>query len=273
MILSRWLDRRPRVAVVRLSGLIAPQRPDSVVPTLSAAGLAPLLARAFALPRLAGVMLSINSPGGSAVQSSLIGARIRALADKKGVPVVACVEDAAASGGYWIACAADEIVADPASIVGSIGVISAGFGFQQAIGRLGIERRLHTAGTEKSLLDPFRPETAEDVARLDAVLADLHGAFIAWIKARRADRLKADDATLFTGRFWTGRQGLELGLVDRLGTLEAEAKRRFGEEVRLVTLGVRRRPGLLQRLFPLAELPALALAAAEERAAWARIGL
>jgi signal peptide peptidase SppA len=217
------------------------------------------------------VFLVVNSPGGSAVQSNLIAARIRRLAEEKKVPVVACVEDAAASGGYWIACAADEIVADPASILGSIGVIAAGFGFQEALEKLGVERRLRTAGTEKSFLDPFRPERPEDVARLDMLLEDLHEEFRAWVLARRGPRLKAAEADLFTGRFWPGRRAVELGLADRLGDAAGEAKRRFGPKARLIPVGGPK-PPLLRRLLPGLTAEA-AIAALEERAAWARLGL
>lgn len=264
-----FLDRRPRVALLRLSGIIA-ARPG-FGGGLSLASLAPVIERAFALPRLAAVFLAINSPGGSAVQSSLIAGRIRALAERKKVPVVACVEDAAASGGYWLACAADEIVVDPASIVGSIGVISAGFGFEAAIARLGVERRLHTAGTEKSFLDPFRPERAEDLARLEALLRETHEEFRAWVRARRAGRLRIEEAEAFSGRFWTGRRAVELGLADRLGEAETEARRRYGDTVRLLPVGVRR-PPLLRRLLPGLHADAV-LGALEERAAWGRIGL
>jgi signal peptide peptidase SppA len=257
------------VALVRLAGLIA-ARPEPFGGGLSAAGLGPLLDRAFSLRRLAAVMLVINSPGGSPVQSSLIAARIRRLAEEKKVPTIAVVEDAAASGGYWIACAADEIVADAASILGSIGVISAGFGFDRAIARLGVERRLRTAGAEKAFLDPFRPEREQDVARLEDLLGRLHEEFKAWVRARRGARLKAPEESLFTGRFWTGREAVELGLADALGEAEGEAKRRFGEKVRIIRLGQRRRPWPW-RLIPGA-LDALT-AAAEERAAWARLGL
>ena len=265
-------DRSPRVALLRLTGLIA-ARPDPFGGGLSAAGIGPLLDRAFAIKRLAAVMLVVNSPGGSPVQSSLIAGQIRRLADQKKVPVIAVAEDAAASGGYWIACAADEIVADAASILGSIGVISGGFGFDQAMARIGVERRLRTAGAEKSFLDPFRPERAEDVARLEELLSKLHEEFKAWVRARRGDRLKASEQTLFTGRFWTGREAVALGLADALGDAEGEARRRFGEKVRIIRLGARRRP-FPWRLIPGAREGVEAIAAAaEERAAWARLGL
>lgn len=268
-----FLNRSPRVALLRLQGLIA-ARPTPLGGTLSGAGLAPLIARAFAIRRLAAVFVVINSPGGSPVQSSLIAQAIRRQADEKKIPVVAIAEDAAASGGYWIACAADEIVCDPASILGSIGVVSAGFGFHEAIARFGIERRLRTAGAEKSFLDPFRPERAEDVARQEDLLAKLHEEFCAWVRARRGSRLKADEAQLFTGRFWTGREAVALGLADGLGDAEGEAKRRYGDDVAIIPIGERRRKPFLWRLIPGIEETASALLhAAEERAAWARLGL
>lgn len=267
-----FLDRAPRVALVRLAGLIV-ARPDPLSGGLNIAAIGPVLDRAFGIKRLAAVMLVINSPGGSPVQSSLIAQRIRRLAEEKKVPAIAVVEDAAASGGYWIACAADEIVADPASILGSIGVISAGFGFDQAIARLGVERRLRTAGEEKSFLDPFRPEREQDVARLEDLLGKLHEEFKAWVRTRRGDRLKAAEETLFTGRFWTGREAVDLGLADALGDAEGEAKRRFGEKVKIIRLGQRKRP-FPWRLIPGVREGVEALAAAaEERAAWARLGL
>lgn len=260
--------RPPRVALIRLTGLIAARPGASGVLSLEAVG--PLLDRAFGLKRLAAVFLVINSPGGSAVQSSLIGQRIRRLADEKQIPVIACVEDAAASGGYWIACAADEIVVDRASIVGSIGVISAGFGFTEAIARLGVERRVTTAGTEKALLDPFRPVDPVDQARLETLLEDLHEEFRGWVRERRGDRLRGAEAELFSGRFWIGRTAIALGLADRLGDAEGEARRRFGDKVRIERMGPRR-PGFFRRLIP--RFAAGIALAAEERAAWGRLGL
>src|SRR5919202_2560539 len=194
-------DRRPRVALVRMFGTISARPGFGGGLSLSTA--APSLDRAFGLRRLDAVFLALNSPGGSPVQSSLIAAHIRRLADERKVPVVACVEDAAASGGYWIACAADEIVADPASILGSIGVIAAGFGFVGALEKVGVERRVRTAGTEKSFWDPFRPESPEDAERLQHLLAALHEEFRAWVRARRGAKLTAPEAELFSGRFWT----------------------------------------------------------------------
>ena len=263
-----FVARPPVVALVRLEGVIAAR--TGPFGGLNAASLNPVLERAFGLKRLAAVFLAINSPGGSPVQSSLIARRIRQLAEEKRVPVIAVCEDAAASGGYWIACAADEIIADPASILGSIGVISSGFGFQEAIGRLGVERRVRTAGTHKSSNDPFRPQLPEDAARLDELLAELHGEFKAWVRARRGDRLAAPEDELFNGRFWIGRRALALGLCDGLGDVQDEAKRRFGEKLRIIPVGARR------RRFPMSLLPGAGAALAgalDERAAWARLGL
>ena len=254
----------PMVAVVRLSGVIG----TGPRAGLSDEGMAPVLERAFRKGKPAAVALLINSPGGSPVQSALIGARIRRLADELSVPVHAFVEDVAASGGYWLACAADDITADAGSILGSIGVISAGFGAHELLARQGVERRVHTAGKSKSMLDPFRPENPEDVARLRAILDDMHGIFIDWVKSRRGARL-AEGADLFTGEIWLGAKARELGLIDGIGHLEPVLKARYGDKVRLVRHG-RKRP-LFQRLG--ATLAQDALAGIEERAHWARFGL
>ncbi len=266
-----FFSRAPRVAVVRLHGAIMASASPLGGTALNLASLAPVLARAFSLKRASAVCLIINSPGGSPVQSSLIAQRIRALAAEKRLPVLAFVEDAAASGGYWLACAADEIFVDPTSIVGSIGVIAQGFGLDGAMARLGVARRLRTAGTEKSFWDPFAPERPADVARLDALLAEMHAEFRAWVLERRGDRLRTPDEEAFTGRFWAGRRAVELGLADGLGELRGEMRRRFGEKVKLVPFGGRRR-GLLSRLLPGLSAEAL-LAAAAERALWGRLGL
>jgi serine protease SohB len=256
------LKRPPTVAVIRLQGAIAAGGRG-----LSDAGLAPVIEAAFKARPVA-LALEVNSPGGSAVQSSLIAARIRRLAVEKDLPVIAFVEDVAASGGYWLACAADEIWADRTSILGSIGVISAGFGAHEAIGRLGIERRVHTAGQSKSVLDPFRPETPEDVAKLDEILADIHAAFIDHVKLRRGTRLK-DDPDLFTGRFWTADRALRLGLADGIGHLVPKMKERFGDKVAFRRFGARR--PVWARFG--ASIATDTLAAVEERAAFARFGL
>ncbi|HHY48133.1 MAG TPA: S49 family peptidase, partial [Alphaproteobacteria bacterium] len=221
------------------------------------------------------VAIVVNSPGGSAVQSRLISKRIRDLADEHRKTVLVFVEDAAASGGYFIAVAGDEVIADPSSIVGSIGVIFAGFGFVEAINKLGIERRVHTAGKNKSTMDPFLPEKPEDVERIKALELDVHRVFIAWVKARRGDRLKASDDELFTGEFWSGVRGLSLGLVDAVGEFRETLRARYGEDVKLKLIEPRRPwfalpfPGFPAR----AGLGAEAIAALEDRALWARFGL
>ena len=277
-----WLKDRfrrgPVVPVVRLSGVIAS---GGLLGSrgLSIESVAPLLKRAFDTRGAKAVALSVNSPGGSPVQSALIGQRIRLLATEKDVKVIAFVEDVAASGGYWLACAADEIVVDPSSIVGSIGVISAGFGFQDLIARIGVERRMHTSGERKSMLDPFRPEKPEDVERLHRLQAEIHDGFKDWVRQRRIGKLKADEATLFSGEFWTGKRAQELGLIDGLGELRATLQSRFGANVHLPVIGPRRR--LLSRFGLGASVggtgfesigPAT-LAAIEERLHWQRFGL
>ena len=261
-----FLPQDPLVPVVRLSGMIAAS--GRVGAALNDAALAPVLERAFTRGKPKAVALQINSPGGSPVQSSLIAARIRRLADENKVPVHAFVDDVAASGGYWLAAAADHIWVDECSIVGSIGVISAGFGFHELIDRYGIERRVHTAGTSKSFLDPFRPEREEDVERLRRVLEQLHVAFKAHVTDRRGSKLP-EGQDLFTGDFWAGRQGVELGLADGVAHLVPKMKEIYGDKVRLVPLGIRK--PLFQRLG--AQLAGAALAGAEERALWARYGL
>ncbi|MFO1080177.1 MAG: S49 family peptidase [Reyranellaceae bacterium] len=273
--LKARLGRGTVVPVVRLSGVIAS---GGLLGSrgLSIETVAPLLKRAFETRGAKAVALAINSPGGSPVQSALIGQRIRLLAREKNLKVIAFVEDVAASGGYWLACAADEIVVDPNSIVGSIGVISAGFGFQDLLTRLGVERRVYTSGERKSMLDPFRPQDPEDVARLRRLQGEIHDGFKDWVRDRRAGRLKGDEALLFSGEFWTGRRGLELGLVDGLGELRATLQARYGDKVRLPVIGPRRR--LLARLglgssLGLEEIGPSTLAAVEERLHWQRFGL
>lgn len=253
----------PRVSVVRLQGAIGMAGRSSI----SDRSVATVLEKAFRGSPDA-VALEINSPGGSPVQSSLIGARIRRLAEENEVPVYAFVEDVAASGGYWIASAADEIWADPSSVLGSIGVISAGFGLPVFLQRQGIERRVHTAGKSKSMMDPFRPEKEEDVARLNRLLEQLHGTFIGQVKDRRGDRL-SDNPDLFTGEIWVGQSAVDEGLADGVGHLVPKMKERFGDKVRLKRFE-QRRP-----LFPRlgAQVVQGALGEIEERADYARFGL
>jgi signal peptide peptidase SppA len=282
-VIEGWLARlpigqfrnpAPVVTVLRLHGVIG--RIGPVGSGLTLARLEKSIDRAFSARHLKTVVLSINSPGGSPVQSALIAGRIRQLADEKDIPVVAFTEDVAASGGYWLACAADEIYAEDTSIVGSIGVISAGFGFDGAIARLGIERRLHATGPRKGMLDPFREERPEDVARLKGIQADIFESFKDHVRARRAGRLKADEAALFDGGVWSGREALALGLVDGLGDMRTVLRARFGDKVRLRPVGAG--GGWLRRRFRLAgpsagEIAAELVAAAEARALWARYGL
>ena len=260
------LRRRDHVTVVRLEGVIG-AGPRFGMPALTDAGLAPLIEAAFRRGRPKAVALAINSPGGSAAQSSLIAARIRRLADEKKLPVHAFVEDVAASGGYWLATAADQIHLDPNSIVGSIGVISASFGFQDLIARYGIERRVHTAGPDKSMLDPFRPERPEDVERLQRLQAQIHQNFITQVRTRRGERLQAEN--LFTGEFWVGQQGVDLGLADGIGHLVPVMQRLYGEKVRFTMIAPRR------PLFRRLGLPGVheVLDAVETRTLWNRYGL
>ncbi|TXN43459.1 S49 family peptidase, partial [Methylobacterium sp. WL18] len=240
----RFRDRRPRVAVVRLSGTIGAVSP--IRPGLSIGGVAGSLERAFTMPGIRAVAIVINSPGGAPAQSHLIHRRIRALADEKKLPVVAFVEDVAASGGYMIACAADEIIADPTSIVGSIGVVSAGFGFQGLLEKIGIERRVHTQGEAKSMLDPFRPEDPADVERLKRLQADIQDLFTGLVTSRRPTLSTSEN--LFTGAVWTGRQAVGLGLIDALGDIRSTMRARFGDTVDL-RLVAEARGGFLSRLL------------------------
>lgn len=257
--------KRPVVSVVRLSGAIAAGARRGM---LNDASLAPMLEKAFRKGKAAAVALVINSPGGSPAQSSLIARRIRRLSREHDVPVYAFVEDVAASGGYYLACAADEIWLDDHSIAGSIGVISAGFGFHEFLARHGIERRLHTSGRSKSFLDPFSAENPEDVTRLHALQEQIHATFIDFVKAHRGTRL-AEDEELFTGAFWVGRQAVERGLADGVAHMEPKMKELFGDKVRFIPFN-QRRP-LLQR-FGAQALDGMD-AALHERALWSQYGL
>jgi len=287
MGLSRLLQRlrllpTPQVVpVVRLAGVLSTGQ-SPLRSGLSLQRVAPALKKAFTTRGARAVALVINSPGGSPVQSSLIARRIRQLSREKNLPVIAFVEDVAASGGYWLAAAADEIVVDASSIVGSIGVISGGFGFTEAIRKLGIERRVHTAGEKKGMLDPFRPENSEEVEHLKALQGEIHRRFIAWVKERRGLKLKGSDAELFSGAFWTGESALRLGLADALGDLRSVLRERFGPKVRL--LPIERRKSFLGNLLGggraqqeegdgFGRIGAGLLAAIEERFLWNRFGL
>ena len=259
-----FLKRGPLVAVIRLQGSIGIGGRNQ----LNDETLGPVIEKAFKRGKPRAVALVINSPGGSPVQSSLIAARIRRLAGEKGVPVHAFVEDVAASGGYWLAVSADDIWVDQGSIVGSIGVISSGFGAPVFLARQGVERRVHTSVHSKSFMDPFLPEKEEDVARLKTILEQMHGGFTDYVKSRRGDKLSGDE-DLFTGEFWLGKRAIDLGLVDGIGHIVPKLKELYGDDVRFAKYG--RKRGLLQKFG--ASVAQDALAAVEERADYARFGL
>nr|WP_256483893.1 S49 family peptidase [Aliihoeflea sp. 40Bstr573] len=265
------------IPVIRLQGAIM-SGASPLKQNLSLATTAGLIEKAFAVVDAPAVAISINSPGGSPVQSRLIYKRIRDLAIEKKKTVLVFVEDVAASGGYMIACAGDEIIADPSSIVGSIGVVSASFGFQDLIKKIGVERRVHTAGQNKSVLDPFKPERPEDIEKLKALQLEVHETFIELVRERRGAKL-ADHPDLFTGLFWSGKKGLELGLVDHLGDMRQVLKDRYGERTRMQLITMPR--GLFGRKLGIGGLSQeIAHSAAQgiadtanERALWSRYGL
>jgi signal peptide peptidase SppA len=266
-----------QVAVVRLEGVITPAgSPSPRRGGITLEGLESPLKKAFGLPGVQAVALAISSPGGAPTQSALVADRIRGLAAEHDVPVIAFCEDVAASGGYWLACAADEIIAHPTSLVGSIGVVSGGFGLHEAIGRYGIERRLHTAGESKARLDPFLPEQPEDVAWLQGELEELHRLFIAWVRERRGARLTGDESSVFSGEVWTGARAQALGLVDGLGTMRGVLAERYPDAAVVPVSSGRSLVNVaLGRMSAGADpssVPAM-LRALEDRAAWARFGL
>jgi signal peptide peptidase SppA len=271
---ERFRNPPPQVAVLRFDGLIGMRGPRSI----SLRRFAAAMERAFSLTNLKAVALAINSPGGAPAQSSLLFRRIRQLAEEKNVPVVAFAEDVAASGGYWLALAADEIFAEDTSLVGSIGVISASFGFVEALRRLGVQRRVYTAGANKSLLDPFLTEDPKGVERLAALQRDMHETFKDMVRARRGARLAGEDETLFNGEVFTGKRALALGLVDGIGDLRSVMRQRYGERVRLRPIEPDRRRLVFWRWGAprrpdVADIAAELLARLEERLIWARFGL
>jgi serine protease SohB len=283
---ERFRNPRPVVAVIRLNGVIG--QAGRFRQGLDISSLGASLEAAFKTKRLTAVALAINSPGGAPAQSNLIYARIRALATEKEIPVLAFAEDVAASGGYWLACAADEIYADVNSIVGSIGVVSAGFGFQDLLGKIGVERRIHAQGDRKSMLDPFEPERDTDVKRLLAIQKNIHENFKTLVKNRREGRVKISDRKLFSGDIWTGREALEAGLIDGLGEMREILHQKYGDDVKIRDVGGR--TGLIRRLLGrssssqtlnfenslgdgLSDWPGQLLAAIEDRAFWSRFGL
>src|SRR4051794_1520378 len=282
LIPARFQPGIPVVPVVRLSGVIGAVTP--LRPGMSLAGVARLLERAFASKNAKAVALVINSPGGSPVQSRQIYLRIRQLAAEKQLPVLVLVEDVAASGGYMIACAGDEIFCDPSSILGSIGVVGGTFGFQELIKRIGVERRLYTAGAHKAMLDPFLPENPDDVARVKALQREIHAIFISLVKESRGARLKGADDVLFTGEYWAGETSVSLGLADAIGDLRSILRARYGDKV--LTPVISPASGMLAGLFGrksagagtlagldgFSGLPDELISALETRAIWAKFG-
>ncbi|WP_137156597.1 S49 family peptidase [Rhizobium sp. FKL33] len=281
LIPARFRKKKVKIPVVRLSGVIQAGG-SQFRPALNLANVEELLEDAFETKKAPAVAIAINSPGGSPVQSRQIFYKIRALAKKHEKKVLVFVEDVAASGGYLIALAGDEIIADPTSIVGSIGVISGGFGFTELIKKVGVERRIYTAGENKSVLDPFMPEKESDIAHLKSLQLDVHKVFIDMVKESRAGKLAEDD-TLFTGLFWSGEKGLALGLVDALGDMETELRLRYGDDVEIEQVEASR--GFVARMISgRSTAPQLggqigagaaeaAISTAEERLWWSRYGL
>jgi signal peptide peptidase SppA len=274
--------KSPVVAVLRLDGAIGPSASRFRGSMLNIQSQASRIEIAFKQKRLTALAIVVNSPGGSPVQSALIAGRIRALAEEKDVPVFAFAEDVAASGGYWLACAGDEIFVNEASIIGSIGVVSSGFGFQEFIERHGIERRVHAAGESKAILDPFLPEKLEDVARLKGLQEDVHGHFKNYVTSRRGLRLNQSSEELFSGAFWVGTRAVELGLADGVGDIRSVLRQKYGDNVRMVPIGESKSiiSSVLGRTSigshgsnMLGALPEQTMAAIEERAIWARFGL
>jgi len=283
--MMEWIPARLRrgsavVPVVRLSGLIGAVTP--LRPGMSLAGIARTLERAFTVKNAKAVALVINSPGGSPVQSRQIYLRLRQLATEKKLPVLVFVEDVAASGGYMIACAGDEIFCDPSSILGSIGVVGGSFGLQELIKKVGVERRLYTAGKHKAMLDPFLPEDPDDVARVKALQREIHAIFIALVKQSRGTRLKAADDVLFTGEYWAGETSVSLGLADAIGDLRSTLRARYGDKVSTPVIAPatgmlsgllgRRSAGTLASLEGVSGLPDELISALESRAIWAKFG-
>ncbi len=271
---ERLWRRGPVVSVLRFEGVIMPRARRNAI---SLASHAAAIERAFRVPGLVAVAIVVNSPGGAPVQSALLYRRIRQQADEKGVPVIAFAEDVAASGGYWLALAGDEIFGEETSLVGSIGVISGGFGLHELMNRLGVERRLYTAGTHKSLLDPFLPVNPEDVERLTVLQQDIHRSFKDHVRQRRAGKIDAADEGLFNGDVLTGHMAAERGLIDGIGELRAVMRSRYGENVRLRAIAAERRRPIWGRLPFVAREPADMIGDLsdwiEARVLWSRFGL
>jgi len=271
-LVGKFLKRGPKIPVIRLSGVIA----DTVTRRggISYDRTKKMIGKAFSMARAPAVALVINSPGGTPAQSQLIANLIRQLADEKEITVYAFVEDVAASGGYWLACAADHIYVQETSIVGSIGVISAGFGLDDLIDRHGIKRRLYTSGREKSMLDPFTPEKPADVARLKEIQMQIHAHFITWVKDRRGGRLEGLDEDLFEGRFWTGTAAINMGIVDEIGDVRSVMREKYGEDIRLIDFSPDKKLRFLPQIPGVSEtLVDDVITGVEDRALWGRFGL
>ncbi|HET6389700.1 S49 family peptidase [Hyphomicrobium sp.] len=271
--------RKPVVPVLRFSGPIGMATP--LRPGLSLTSYAGAIEKAFSLSKLPAVAVVVNSPGGSPVQSNLIFNRIRQLAAEKEKRVYVFCEDVAASGGYFLAIAGDEIYADPSSIIGSIGVVSRSFGFVDLLQRLGVERRVYTAGTDKNQLDPFLPEDPGDVARLKAIQQDVHDVFIGLVKERRLGKLKGSDGELFSGAFWSAAKAADFGLIDGIADVRSKMRQMFGDTVRLKVIEPDR-GGLLSRLRRAPGASGLGnglafaddlVSAMETRSLWSRFGI
>jgi serine protease SohB len=275
LVPARFRTKQPTVPVVRLQGVIGFSTP--LRPGMTLASVTRALDKAFGVKSAKAVALLINSPGGSPAQSHLIFKRIRQLAEEKKLPVIAFVEDVAASGGYMIACAADEIVCDTYSIAGSIGVVGGTFGFDKLIEKIGVERRLYTSGERKAMLDPFLPEKPEDVERIKSVQRDIHQSFIDLVKSRRGGKLAGEDDYLFSGEYWIANRARELGLIDAIGDLRGLLRQRYGDKVKMPLVAEKR--GLFGRMLPGIRAGALTegfadelISTAEARALWSRYG-
>lgn len=277
---KKFTEKGVTIPVVRLSGMIA-SGGTALRPSLSLASCANVLEKAFSDKKSPAIAISINSPGGSPVQSRLISLRIRQLAEEKEKKVHVFVEDVAASGGYMIAVAGDDITVDPSSIIGSIGVVSASFGFPELLKKAGIERRVYTAGQNKATLDPFKPEKKADIAHLKTLQLEVHQVFIDMVKEGRGDRL-GNDPDLFTGLFWAGQKGVDLGLADAIGDMRSSLIERYGKDTKMKLIEPKK--GLFGRRQPGVEIGGIgaelaanitesALGTLEERALWSRYGL
>lgn len=273
--IGEWFDPKEKIAVLRMAGVIA----DSSM--MRRAGInyhkfREAITDSFDVKGVRAVALVINSPGGAPAQCSIISSAIQKLSEEKDIPVYAFIEDVAASGGYWLACTAREIYAQETSIVGSIGVISSGFGFENLIKKYDVERRIHTSGRDKSFLDPFKPEKASDVDRLKSIQSEMHHSFKEWVIEQRGGRLRGTEDELMEGAFWTGKKAHELGLIDGIGTISTIMKSKYGEEIKFVDCSPEKK-SFLSSILPFASESKVDLGSlvdvAEEKSVWGRYGL